>query len=114
VWLVAPDGYVGLSAAAEVAYAGGRGVPTYTVDVVKEPAIAALVQRVASPKAALDRQRRPPSSKRLYSFLVEPDAAADRAHKQIDELHAALTCTRTDTDMLKGLVVGSSAFGFLR
>lgn len=90
VWLVAPDGYVGVSAATEVAYAAGRGVPVYTLADVVEPAVAALVRKVPSARAVVEARRDADVARPRLSFLVDPDVAADKAHRGVEGLHQVL------------------------
>jgi hypothetical protein len=97
VWLVAPEGYVGVSGAAEVAFSAGRRVPVFTADDVLEPAIACLVWRVPSPQVALDRCR---SSRRPVvrpPFLVDTYEGSDWLHGRLDGLWRTLTSTGADT-----------------
>ena len=54
VWLHAPDGYVGLSAALEVGFAHAIGIPVYSRVVVADPLLATFVEHVASPRFAVD------------------------------------------------------------
>lgn len=49
MWLHAPDGYVGLSAALEVGFAHAIGVPIYSTSIVTDPILASFVRQVESP-----------------------------------------------------------------
>ena len=49
MWLHAPGGYVGLSAALEVGFAHAIGIPIYSRAPVSDPIISTFVSRVASP-----------------------------------------------------------------
>jgi NTP pyrophosphatase (non-canonical NTP hydrolase) len=53
VWLHAPDGYVGQSAAMEVGYAHALGLNIFTQTLPKDIIFAELVTRVDSPETAL-------------------------------------------------------------
>jgi NTP pyrophosphatase (non-canonical NTP hydrolase) len=48
VWLHAPGGYVGLSAALEVGFANASGVPVFCASQVSDPILQAFVRTVAS------------------------------------------------------------------
>lgn len=48
MWLHAPAGYVGVSAAFEIGYARAIGVPVFSRDVMPDPLLAEYVQTVAS------------------------------------------------------------------
>lgn len=92
IWLVAPDGYVGLSGTAEVSFAAGRGVPVFTADDVREPAVAALVMRVSSADEALNL----PTGKHRGevslppTLIVDPLEGAMAAHANIDLIAGSL------------------------
>jgi NTP pyrophosphatase (non-canonical NTP hydrolase) len=49
VWLHAPEGYVGLSAALEIGHASALGIPIFARAAPAEPVLAGLVSLVASP-----------------------------------------------------------------
>ena len=50
IYLVNPDGYVGISVAIESGFAYARGIPVYAYDMPSEPAVAALVTAVKRPE----------------------------------------------------------------
>ncbi len=50
VWLHAPEGYVGSSAALEVGHALAVGVPVFTDAALRDPTLAVLVNRVGDPR----------------------------------------------------------------
>lgn len=49
VWLCAPEGYVGASAALELGHARALGIPVFTSDVVSDVTLREFIHRVASP-----------------------------------------------------------------
>ncbi len=53
VWLWAPGGYVGLSAALEIGFAVAVGTPVYAREQPADPALRPFVRVVASADAAL-------------------------------------------------------------
>lgn len=54
VWLHAPGGYVGLSAALEVGFAHAIGIPVFSDTAVADPILATFVGRVSSPRNVVD------------------------------------------------------------
>lgn len=53
VWLHAPGGYVGTSAALEVGFANAIGVPVYARESVADPILRSFVRVTASPRAVV-------------------------------------------------------------
>jgi hypothetical protein len=104
VWLVAPDGYVGVMAALEIGFALACEVPVFTLDRVVDADIRTLVQRVPSVRAAVDRCRESLTTGSSASFLVSPDDAAEGAHASIDLLQSLLTTAQADTGPRAGAV----------
>ena len=54
VWVYAPAGYVGLSAALEVGFARAQGIPVFCRDEVSDITLKSFVHRVSSPKEVVD------------------------------------------------------------
>ncbi|MGB7721504.1 MAG: MazG nucleotide pyrophosphohydrolase domain-containing protein [Bryobacteraceae bacterium] len=54
VWVYAPAGYVGLSAALEVGFAHAQGIPVFCRNDVSDITIKSFVHRVSSPKEVVD------------------------------------------------------------
>jgi hypothetical protein len=105
VWLIAPDGYIGVSAAVEVTHAFHHGTPVYTVDTVWEPAVKRMVRRVPSAQAALDLHDLPRPAEVEASVLIDPDAAADTGHACLTTLHTALTSrTQRPADAVRAAI----------
>lgn len=110
IWLVAPDGYIGVSAAVEVAYAAGRGVPVFTADHLHEPAIAALVHTVSGVHDALCRIQstyRFGPSESAFTMLIDPDTGANQAIDAVVSLGQLLSgreCTQAQVDLLTARV----------
>jgi NTP pyrophosphatase (non-canonical NTP hydrolase) len=55
VWLHAPDGYVGLSAALEVGFACASGIPVFASQPIRDRTVAEFVKVVRSPAEAIER-----------------------------------------------------------
>ena len=54
VWLNAPEGYVGISAALEVGFAHAQGIPVFCRNEISDVTLKSLVQRVSSPKQVVN------------------------------------------------------------
>ena len=72
VWLHAPDGYVGLSAALEVGFARSAGVPVFSSQRVRDQTVGHFVTTVESPAAVVTALRGgmvvPPTSMRAFQY----------------------------------------------
>lgn len=55
LWLVAPDGYVGLSAAMEIGFAASRGIPVFSDEVPSDLTVRQWVEVVRSPAKAIEK-----------------------------------------------------------
>lgn len=55
LWLHAPDGYVGLSAAMEIGYAHGQQIPIFSSADIQDVMIKQFVTKVPSVFAAIER-----------------------------------------------------------
>lgn len=55
VWLHAPEGYVGLSAALEVGFAHAIGIPVYAKRTVSDSVLAKFVSKASSPRDAFTK-----------------------------------------------------------
>lgn len=99
VWLIAPDGYVGFSAGAEIAFAAGRGVPVFTADRVNEPVVDALAVRVPSIAVALARCD--VRASRVVPALLEPERLATTVAGALDCLDTALRSRSADPALSK-------------
>ena len=53
LWLVAPDGYVGQSAAMEIGYAAARDIPVYSDEVPSDLTLRQWVEVVSGPHEAM-------------------------------------------------------------
>lgn len=68
VWLCAPDGYVGVSAAMEIGFAEGKGVPVFTRDRLMDATLREFVVRVDSQSVALEQVNRRPRSVKAHDW----------------------------------------------
>src|SRR5258708_30893336 len=93
LWLEADDGYVGQSAALELGYAIGVGIPVYSVAFPSDLTMRQYVRRVPSLAAAitLAESRVAANDHRPVSLLVDPRAAIESAVVGMDKLRDLLT-----------------------
>lgn len=104
LWLVAPAGYVGPSAAMELGFAFSRGIPIFTLTpptdltmrqfVTVVPSVAAAVDMVASPS---HRAGTVASS----ALLLDPGAAVEQGHGDLDTLAQLLLRPPRETQELE-------------
>jgi nucleoside 2-deoxyribosyltransferase len=89
LWLVAPDGYVGTSAAMEIGYAVARHIPVFCTNVPADLTLREFVTVVPAMQQALARTR--PSTRTPGELaLLDPGTAVDEAHEGLERLHAIL------------------------
>lgn len=55
LWLVAPEGYVGVSAAMEIGFAAANDIPVFSDEVPSDLTLRQWVEVVAGPAAAIER-----------------------------------------------------------
>jgi hypothetical protein len=98
VWLVAPEGYIGLSGAMEIGHAVAAGTPVYCSEVPTDLTLRQYVTVIGSMKNALGKARRlrcdghRPSG--LQNVLLDPAAAIADAHTELQVLEHELTRSR--------------------
>jgi NTP pyrophosphatase (non-canonical NTP hydrolase) len=81
VWLHAPDGYVGPSAALEIGFARAAGIPVYTKAAIVDPVLRSMVNSVSSPRDVarlVKAQELPPPAPAVQSFQAYYAKAAIR------------------------------------
>ena len=79
IWLHAPEGYVGLSAAMEIGFASACGVPVFTSSELTDATLTQLVIRVPSVLYAVEHTRRVgqpvpmslPAIQRWYQYIAK-------------------------------------------
>lgn len=89
VWLAAPGGYVGLSAAMEIGTAFTAGTPVYTDTAPNDLSVRQYVTVVADVGEAVRRTRRGTDSSTVL-VLLDPASAVDRAHGHLDAVQDML------------------------
>ncbi|MDT7769878.1 MAG: hypothetical protein QOI30_2888 [Mycobacterium sp.] len=111
VWLVAPDGYVGVSAAFEISWAAAHGIPVLSRTKPRDIALMPYVAEVASIKLAVGKAVWPEvrGGPAAYpSILMDPDAGSDLAVRAICEMRSRLT-VRTRTPVAIDPLLAASA-----
>lgn len=88
VWLVCPDGYVGVSAAMEIGYACSVGVPVFADTPPSDLTLRSFVRVVPGPLAAIAAVAIPATSS--DSILLDPSAAVEAAHRHLDQIRRDL------------------------
>jgi len=91
LWLVCPDGYVGVSAAMEIGYAAARGVPVYSKEVPTDLTLRQWVTVVRGPLEAVRRRREgAQQGEQPGSLLLEPVIAIQAAHDDLNIIQRGL------------------------
>jgi hypothetical protein len=100
LWVVAPDGYVGLSAAMEVGYAVASGVPICGLEAPADLTLRQYVEVVPDIEFAIARARSVERERLLDAILLDPIGAVESAHGELDLLATELTQGGTDASRL--------------
>jgi hypothetical protein len=89
LWLVCPDGYVGLSASAEIGAAHAMGIPVFADHLPLDITLQHYVRKVGSIRALVDgikaRSRGGPDMRKPH-FLLDPDLAIDESIRALEHL----------------------------
>lgn len=93
LWLVCPDGYVGQSAAMEIGFAAGAGIPIYATNMPLDLTLREYIKPVASLSDAVKDVDRKPHYHRRAGLLIDPQASIECVHDVLASLASAL---RTD------------------
>jgi hypothetical protein len=95
VWLVAPEGYIGQSAAMEIGYAVAKGTPVFASEVPVDLTLRQYVMTLPSPREALrrieDRSRPVLAPPTPANILLDPGGTIDLAHRELDDLGRVLS-----------------------
>ena len=91
LWLVCPDGYVGVSAAMEIGAAGEAGVPIFATRAPIDLTMREYVTVVPTLSEALQRAKAIPRPRRSEGILIDPHASVQEAHAILERVEAALT-----------------------
>jgi hypothetical protein len=90
LWLVCPDGYVGQSAAMEIGFAVAANVPIYSTSSPSDLTLRHYVRKVESMRTVVDYYLSGAQPARSTSFLIDPHASIETAHRVLDEIRQDL------------------------
>jgi hypothetical protein len=99
LWLVCPDGYVGVSAALEIGAAGEAGVPIFATHAPHDITLREYVTVVPSISEAVRRVQAKPRVPEPESILVDPYASVEEAHAVLEQVAAALNQSNGPQDL---------------
>jgi hypothetical protein len=88
LWLVCPDGYVGQSASMELGFAVAHGVPVFSTALPVDLTLRHYVKKVANINSVVSNIDEVPRH-RPESFLINPHASIDVAHRTLDRISRA-------------------------
>jgi hypothetical protein len=91
LWLVCPDGYVGLSGSMEIGAAKLSGVPIFATRAPLDLTLREYVTVVPGLSEAVRRVEASPRPRRPESFLIDPHASMEEAHDILERVKGALT-----------------------
>jgi hypothetical protein len=102
LWLVAPDGYVGLSAGMEIGYATAMGTPVFAAEAPADITLREYVEVVPDIKSALAIVSAAPRPK-AQSVLLDPIGVIETAHAALDAVAKELTREGREGDQLRAV-----------
>jgi hypothetical protein len=91
VWLVCPDGYVGVSAAMEINEAKNAGVPVFTQHAPNDSTVREYVSTIPSLTEAVSQAKALARPRRTEGILIDPHASVQEAHAILEQVDAMLT-----------------------
>ncbi len=101
LWLVAPDGYVGQSAAMEIGYAAATSTPVFCEGRLSDVTLSNYVQMSFTIKNAVAEMRaRQLKQEPAEHLLIEPETSIEHMHESLDMLRRSL-CNRNDRGLLE-------------
>ena len=88
LWLVAPEGYVGLSAAMEIGFAVSRDIPVFSSEVPSDLTVRQWVEIVPNPARAIDKVMAVGRDDRVEAIpegaaILDPAAALQASHDDL-------------------------------
>lgn len=96
LWLVCPDGYVGVSSSLEIGAAITAQVPVFASRLPSDITLREYVTLVPNISAALKAVSTLPQREHSQGILIDPNPTIEQAHRILEQLRAALT-TRNGT-----------------
>lgn len=103
LWLVCPDGYIGLSAAMEIGAAREAGVPVFAAHAPNDLTLREYVLVVSSISDAIRQVRSLARPRRVDGLLIDPHASIEKAHELLSRIEAILTGTVKDPDPVQSV-----------
>jgi len=91
LWLVCPDGYVGLSGSLEIGAAITAGVPIFATRAPSDLTLREYVTVVPTLSEALRRVEASSRPRRPEGLLIDPHASVEEAHDILERIKTALT-----------------------
>jgi len=98
LWLVCPDGYVGVSAAMEICAATDAWVPIFAIRAPSDMTLREYVTVVPTLSEAIRRVEASPRKERPRGLLIDPRASVEEAHDILERIGAALTRQHSFSD----------------
>lgn len=95
LWLVAPDGYIGLSGSMEIGYAHACGTPVFSMERPRDLTLRQFVRVVDNITLAIAEARRINVTVERPSLLVDPLTAIDGEHRRLEKLQHLLLGNRS-------------------
>jgi hypothetical protein len=99
LWLICPDGYVGVSASMEIGAAVRAGIPIFGMHAPIDLTLREYVTPVSTLSEALRRVKTNPRPRRPESVLIDPHASIEEAHDKLELIKNALTRANTSDDV---------------
>jgi hypothetical protein len=90
LWLVCPDGYVGVSAAMEIGAARENGVPIFGTRAPNDLTMREYVIVVPTVSEAMKRVRTNARPSRAQGILINPRSSIEEAHYLLERIGSAL------------------------
>lgn len=91
LWLVCPDGYVGVSAAMEINEAKNAGVPVFAARAPNDSTVREYVSTISSLTEAVSQAKALARPRHAEGILIDPHASVQEAHAILEQVDAMLT-----------------------
>ncbi len=112
LWVVAPDGYLGVSAAMEIGFAVCHGIPVLTDTAPADLTLRAYVRVVPTiGQGVASLYDAHPSEQ---SVLLDPHGAVETAHQRLEIVRRGLTTPTNPSDATPTLEAASAVITALR
>jgi hypothetical protein len=91
LWLVCPDGYVGVSASMEIGAAVKGGVPIFATRAPSDLTLREYITIVPTLSEAVRRAEASPRPRRTEPLFINPHPSVEEAHDTLERIKNALT-----------------------